>query len=176
MFKLIYFKLKIYFYIYIYIYIYEQYNLETARRNTPKLKHSIPIEKMKHLSKRNWQPCYFQGRPTHTLTRSIFMGDFPSHSDWSIFMGDLPTHFYPGLFSRATSPYTHTVYFHGRPALTLTLVYFHGQPTHACLSWSIFKGDLPFWLGLTKILFGHLEPKCEHSSAKLRSPPTILFT
>jgi len=32
-------------YIYIYIYIYEQYNPKTARRNTPKLKHSIPIEK-----------------------------------------------------------------------------------------------------------------------------------
>ena len=28
-----------------YIYIYEQYNPETARRNTPKLKHSISIEK-----------------------------------------------------------------------------------------------------------------------------------
>ena len=32
-------------YIYIYIYIYIHYNPETARRNTPKLKHSIPIEK-----------------------------------------------------------------------------------------------------------------------------------
>jgi hypothetical protein len=39
-----------------YIYIYEQYNPETARRNTPKLKHSILIEKTKHLPKRNWQP------------------------------------------------------------------------------------------------------------------------
>ena len=28
-----------------YIYIYEQYNPKTARRNTPKLKHSIPIKK-----------------------------------------------------------------------------------------------------------------------------------
>ena len=44
-----------YIYIYIYIYIYEQYNPETARRNTPKLKHSIPIEKTKHLPKRNCQ-------------------------------------------------------------------------------------------------------------------------
>jgi len=34
-------------YIYIYIYIYEQYNPETARRNTPKLKHLIPIKKTK---------------------------------------------------------------------------------------------------------------------------------
>jgi len=40
-------------YIYIYIYIYKQYNPETARRNTPKLKHSIPIEKTKHLPKQN---------------------------------------------------------------------------------------------------------------------------
>ena len=40
-------------YIYIYIYIYEQYNPETARRNTPKLKHSVLIEKTKHLPKRN---------------------------------------------------------------------------------------------------------------------------
>ena len=36
-----------------YIYIHEQYNPETARRNTPKLKHSIPIEKTKHLPKQN---------------------------------------------------------------------------------------------------------------------------
>ena len=42
-----------YIYIYIYIYIYEQYNPETTRRNTPKLKHSIPIKKTKQLSKRN---------------------------------------------------------------------------------------------------------------------------
>jgi len=39
-----------------YIYIYEQYNPETARRNTSKLKYFIPIEKTKHLPKRNWQP------------------------------------------------------------------------------------------------------------------------
>jgi hypothetical protein len=45
---------------YIYIYIYEQYNLETARRNIPKLKHSIPIEKTKHLPKRNWQPWSYE--------------------------------------------------------------------------------------------------------------------
>jgi len=41
-------------FIYIYIYIYKQYNPETARRNTPKLKHSIPIEKTKHLPKRKY--------------------------------------------------------------------------------------------------------------------------
>jgi len=46
-------------YIYIYIYIYEQYNPETARRNTPKLKHFVPIEKTKHLPKRNWQPWLY---------------------------------------------------------------------------------------------------------------------
>ena len=40
-------------YIYIYIYIYIHYNPETARRNTPKLKHSIPIEKTKDLPKQN---------------------------------------------------------------------------------------------------------------------------
>ena len=34
-------------------YIYEQYNSETARQNTPKLKHSIPIEKTKHLPKQH---------------------------------------------------------------------------------------------------------------------------
>jgi hypothetical protein len=33
----------------IYIYIYEQYNLETARQNTSKLKYFIPIKKRKHL-------------------------------------------------------------------------------------------------------------------------------
>ena len=38
---------------------------------------------------------YFQRRPAHTLTRSIFMGDLPSHSHWSIFTGDLPTHVHP---------------------------------------------------------------------------------
>ena len=32
-----------------YIYIYKQYNFETAHRNASKLKHSIPIEKTKHL-------------------------------------------------------------------------------------------------------------------------------
>jgi hypothetical protein len=37
--------------IYIYIYIYKQYNFETARRNTLKLKHFISIEKTKYLSK-----------------------------------------------------------------------------------------------------------------------------
>ena len=46
----------IHIYIYIYIYIYikkKQYNPETTRRNTPKLEHFIPIEKTKHLPKRN---------------------------------------------------------------------------------------------------------------------------
>ena len=38
---------------YVYIYIYEQYNTETARGNTSKLKHSISIEKTEHLSKWN---------------------------------------------------------------------------------------------------------------------------
>jgi hypothetical protein len=36
---------------YIYIYIYKQYNLETARQNTLKLKHFIPIKKTKQLLK-----------------------------------------------------------------------------------------------------------------------------
>jgi hypothetical protein len=44
-----------------FIYMYEQYNPETARRNTPKLKHSIPIEKTKHLPQRNWQPWSSEG-------------------------------------------------------------------------------------------------------------------
>ena len=43
---------------FIYIYIYEQYNPETACRNTSKLKHFISIEKTKHLPKWNWQPCF----------------------------------------------------------------------------------------------------------------------
>ena len=43
------------FVIYIYIYIYEQYNPETACRNTLKLKHSISIKKIKYLSKQNSQ-------------------------------------------------------------------------------------------------------------------------
>ena len=38
-----------------YIYIYKQYNPETARQNTSKLKYSVSIEKIKYLSKRNWQ-------------------------------------------------------------------------------------------------------------------------
>ena len=48
------------------------------------------------------------------------------------------------------------VYFHGRPAHTLTLVYFHGRPAHTYSKWSIFKGDLPFWLGLHEIPSGDL--------------------
>jgi hypothetical protein len=31
---------------------------------------------------------YFQGRPAHTFTRSIFTGDLLSHSHWSIFRGE----------------------------------------------------------------------------------------
>ena len=58
-------------------------------------------------------------------------------------MGDLSLLKKDCLFSGATCPHTHTVYFHGRPALKLTLVYFHGRPTHTCSSWSIFTGDLP---------------------------------
>jgi hypothetical protein len=34
-------------------YIYKQYNFEMARRNTPKLKYYIPIEKTKRLPKQN---------------------------------------------------------------------------------------------------------------------------
>jgi hypothetical protein len=36
-----------------YIYIYEQYNPETASRNTSKLKYFILIEKIKYLLKQN---------------------------------------------------------------------------------------------------------------------------
>jgi len=75
----------------------------------------------------SWATCphmfivvYFQGRSTHTLTRSIFMGDLSLHSHWSIFTGDLPTHVHFGLFSRATCPHMFTlVYFQGRPALLI---------------------------------------------------------
>jgi len=59
----------------IYIYIYEQYNPETARRNTSKLKHSIPIEKTKHLPKRNWQPWAGQekcGPPVYNCDSLFF--------------------------------------------------------------------------------------------------------
>jgi hypothetical protein len=35
------------------MYIYEQYNPEMTRRNTPKLKYFIPIEKIKHALKWN---------------------------------------------------------------------------------------------------------------------------
>jgi len=60
-----------------------------------------------------------------------------------IILGDLPLLKKDGLFSGATSPHTHTVYFHGRPALKLTLVYFHGRPTHTCSSRSIFTATSP---------------------------------
>ena len=43
---------------YIYTHTHEQYNSETACQNTSKLKHFISIEKTKHLSKQNSQPCY----------------------------------------------------------------------------------------------------------------------
>ena len=43
---------------YIYVCVCEQYNSKTIRWNTSKLKHSILIEKTKHLSKQNWQPWY----------------------------------------------------------------------------------------------------------------------
>jgi len=46
------------FVLYIYMCVCEQYNPETVRRNTLKLKHSISIEKLKHLSKRNQQPWF----------------------------------------------------------------------------------------------------------------------
>jgi hypothetical protein len=66
-------------------------------------------------------PCldhiiYFQGRPAHTLTRSIFIGDLPSHSHWSFFTVDLPHMF--------------------------IMVSFQGRPTHM-FTRSIFMGDLP---------------------------------
>jgi hypothetical protein len=43
---------------YIYIYIYEQYNSETARRNIPKLKYFVLIEKTKHLLEQNSHPSF----------------------------------------------------------------------------------------------------------------------
>ena len=55
-----------------YIYIYEQYNPETTRRNTPKLKHFIPIEKIKHLSKRNWQSWFEKVLPSNYFKYLIF--------------------------------------------------------------------------------------------------------
>jgi len=97
----------------------------------------------------SWATCpfwrkmiYIQGRPAHTLTRSISWATSPQ------------TH--TGLFSRVTYPHmfilvyfqgrpTHMVYFHGRPALPLTVIYFHGRPPHTCSSWSIFRGDRPTW-------------------------------
>jgi hypothetical protein len=116
---------------------------------------------------------YIQGRPTHTLIM-VYVHGRPTHtcSSWSSFRGDRTTHSH-GLFSWATCPHTHTglfsqvtyphmfslVYFQGWPSHTLTLVYFHGRPTHTYSLWSIFRGNLPFWLGLPKILFGNREPK-----------------
>ena len=111
---------------------------------------------------------YIQGRPAHTLTRSISWATSPQ------------TH--TGLFSRVTYPHMFIlVYFQGRPAHTLTrsifmgdlpslilvyfhgdlpthvhhglfsgatdphthTVYFHGRPAHKCSSWFIFRGDQP---------------------------------
>jgi len=51
------------------------------------------------------------------------------------------------------------VYFQGQLSHTLTMVYFHGRLAHIYSLWSIFKGDLPFWLGLPKIPSGNLELK-----------------
>jgi len=110
-------------------------------------------KKKKQMISLSWATCpfwrkmvYFQGRPAHTLTRSIFMGDLSSNSHWSIFTGDLPTQVHHGLFSRATYPQIFIlVYLYGRPALPLTLIYFQGRPTHTCSSWSIFRGDRPTW-------------------------------
>jgi hypothetical protein len=60
------------------LYIYEQYNPEMARRNTPKLKHFISIEKTKHLPKRNWQPWY---REPNSWDQALFNEElfYPSH-------------------------------------------------------------------------------------------------
>jgi hypothetical protein len=125
---------------------------------------------------------YFHGRPAHTCSSwSIFKGDQPTHSHWSIFRGDRPTHSH-GLFSWASWPHTHIglfsratypqmfilVYFQGQPSHTLTLVYFHERPAHIYSLWSIFKGDLPFWLGLPKIPSDNLE-------LKSISPPSLMF-
>ena len=55
------------FYIYMNNTILKQHDSKTARRNILKLKHSIPIEKIKYLPKWNWQPYlnqkvfFFQG-------------------------------------------------------------------------------------------------------------------
>ena len=54
-------------YIYVYMYIYVQYNPETTRRNTPKLKHFISIEKTKYLSKQNQQPEIQYPKPNKSL-------------------------------------------------------------------------------------------------------------
>jgi len=119
---------------------------------------------------------YFHGRPTHTYSSwSIFTGDLPTHthaglfsratcphmltlvyfhgrpahtrSQWFIFKGDQPTHTQTGLFSRATCPHTHTGLFSQATYLhMLIVVYFQGWPTHTYSRWSIFTGDLPFWL------------------------------
>jgi hypothetical protein len=45
-------------YIYMCVCVCEQYNPETARQNTLKLKHFILIDKTKHLLKWNWQPWF----------------------------------------------------------------------------------------------------------------------
>jgi len=81
---------------------------------------------------------YFHGQPTHKC------------SSWSIFKGDRPTYSH-GLFSWVTCPYTHSGLFSRATFHTLTLVYFHGRPAHTYSLWSIFKGTLPFRLGLPKI-------------------------
>ena len=67
---------------YIYIYIYEQYNPETACRNTAKLKHFIPIKKMKHLPKWNWQPCFIHVRFENEHSPCFSHGDDVEEEIW----------------------------------------------------------------------------------------------
>ena len=72
----------------------------------------------------------------------------PFEETWSIFRGDVPTHTQSGLFSGATCPHTHTGLFSRATCPhILIMVYFHGRPAHTYSRWSIFMGDLPFWLG-----------------------------
>ena len=106
--------------------------------------------------KRKWS--HYLGRPAPFEEKwSIFRGDLPTHSHWSIFTGDLPTHTHTSLFSGATGPHTHTGLFSRATCPhTLTVVYFQGRPAHTYSKWSIFRGDLPFWLGLPEIPSGDL--------------------
>jgi hypothetical protein len=82
-----------YIYIYIYINIYKQYNFETARRNTLKLKYFIPIKKTKW----NWQPYDLSSesslRPSRKWSISVVQDGFvlslwlswPSKNFWQTF-------------------------------------------------------------------------------------------